>query len=217
MILLNLKLYPQTFAHQALDFAAMAKSVSQQTGVKIYPVVSALDAVEIHQKLGIEVYLQHVDPFLEGPHSGFISPLHAQSLGIKGSLLNHSEHRLKPGTIKSLLKHWPQNFDSVLCLQTLGQLNSWAKNLNPTFFAYEPKEYIGNSQISVSTGKPQQVQKFAEILGDKKLLIGAGIHQSADVSTGLKLGAVGILVASAVVKASDPQKELMALATAFSV
>ena len=33
------KLYPQTFAYKALDFAAMAKSVSQQTGVKIYPVV----------------------------------------------------------------------------------------------------------------------------------------------------------------------------------
>lgn len=217
MILLNIKLYPQTFAHKALDFAAIAKSVSQKTGVKIYPVVSALDAVNIHEKLGIEVYLQHVDPFLEGAHSGFVSPLHAQSLGIKGSLLNHSEHRLQPGTIKSLLKHWPKDFDSVLCLQTLGQLNTWAKKLTPTYFAYEPKEYIGNSQISVSTGKPEQVKKFADILGKKNLLIGAGIHQGSDVVTGLKLGAKGILVASSVVKSVNPEKELMSLALAFSV
>lgn len=217
MILLNLKLYPQSFASKALDFAAIAKKVSQKTGVKIYPVVSALDALSIREKIGIEVYLQHVDPFLEGAHSGFVSPLHAQSLGIKGSLLNHSEHRLQPGTIKSLLKHLPIGFDSILCLQTLGQLNTWAKHLNPTMFAYEPKEYIGNTEISVSTGKPEQVKKFSQILGKKDLLIGAGINQASDVTIGLQLGAKGILVASSVVKAADPEKELMALAKAFSV
>lgn len=217
MILLNNKLYSQTFGNQALAIALMAKRVMAKTGIPIIPVVSALDALNIKEKVGIDVYLQHVDPYLEGPHTGYISPLHAKSLGIKGSLINHSEHRLSPGTLKQMFKYWPTDFDSVLCLHSFGQLEKWASKLPATFFAYEPKEFIGNTQLSVASERPQQIKNFSQFLQPHPLLIGAGIRRPEDVTTGLKLGAKGVLIASGVIKSADPEKELMALATAFSV
>jgi len=217
MILLNFKLYSETFADSAINLATIAKEVMEITGVKIIPVVSALDAVRIKEKLNIDVYLQHVDLYNEGAHTGYISALAAKSLGIKGSLLNHSEHRLKPGTINKILKSWPQDFDSVLCLQSHGQLLRWASKLKPKYFAYEPEEFIGNPHTSVATARPQQVTNFVKSLTPVPVLIGAGIHSSEDVSTSLRLGAVGILVASSVIKSTDPKKTLMALASPFSV
>jgi triosephosphate isomerase len=217
MILLNFKLYSETFGDSALNLAAIAKEVMEITGVKIIPVVSALDAVRIKEKLNIDVYLQHVDAILDGAHTGYISPTAAKALGIKGALINHSEHRLSPGTIRKILKLWPENFDSVLCLQSHGQLTSWATKLKPKYFAYEPKEFIGNPKISVATARPEQVVNFVNSLNPTPVLIGAGIHSNTDVSTSLKLGATGILVASSVVKSTDPKKILMELASSFSV
>ncbi|MBU1118156.1 triose-phosphate isomerase [Patescibacteria group bacterium] len=217
MILLNFKLYKQTFADSAIKLASTVKEVMAETGVKIIPVVSALDAVRIREKLDIDVYLQHVDLFSEGPHTGYISISAAKALGIKGSLINHSEHRLKPGIIKGIVKSCPPDFDLVLCLQTFGQLTRWGSRLKPSYFAYEPKEFIGNPDISVATARPEQIKNFSQALNSSSLLVGAGISTPQDVSASLKLGATGILVASSVIKSADPKKALLALASSFSV
>jgi len=217
VILLNFKLYSETFGDKAIALSKIAKEVMDITGVRIIPVVSALDAVRIKQKVGIDVYLQNVDLYSEGPRTGYISALSAKALGIKGALLNHSEHSAKPGTLKQILKSWPSDFDSVLCLQSHGQLQKWALKLKPKYFAYEPKEFIGNSKISVATARPEQIKNFVKTLSPGPVLVGAGIHSPKDVSLSLKFGATGILVASSVIKSKDPKKELMALASAFSV
>ncbi len=219
MILLNFKLYPQTFGDQALKLSAIAKEVMENTGVKIIPILSALDAVRVQEKLKIDVYLQHVDVYSQGPHTGYISAIAAKSLGIKGALINHSEHRLKLGTLKQILKSWPVDFDSVLCLQSHQQLLKWALKLKTKYYAYEPKEFIGNSRISVASAHPEQIVNFVKSSSSspRPIFVGAGIHSKEDVSTSLKLGASGILVSSSVIKSSDPKKELMALASAFSV
>ncbi len=217
MILLNFKLYPQTFGEEALKLSAIAKQVMEITGVKIIPVLSALDAVRVKEKLDIDVYLQHVDVYSEGPHTGYVSALAAKSLGIKGALLNHSEHRLKLGTLKQIIKSWPTDFDSVLCLQSYHQLLRWASKLKVKCFAYEPKEFIGNPKTSVASARPDQILNFVKSSNLRPILVGAGIHSREDVATSLKLGANGILVSSSVIKSSDPKKELIALASAFSV
>jgi len=217
MILLNFKLYPQTFGEEALKLSAIAKQVMEITGVKIIPVLSALDAVRVKEKLDIDVYLQHVDVYSEGPHTGYVSALAAKSLGIKGALINHSEHRLKLGTLKQIIKSWPTDFDSVLCLQSYHQLLRWASKLKVKCFAYEPKEFIGNPKTSVASARPDQILNFVKSSNLRPILVGAGIHSREDVATSLKLGANGILVSSSVIKSSDPKKELIALASAFSV
>jgi triosephosphate isomerase len=213
MIIVNFKLFSQTFDDNAIKLANICQKVSKATGVKIIPAVSALDCY----KIGLPVLLQHVDNYSQGPFSGYVSPIQAQQNGAIGSLINHSEHRLKPGTIGQILKSLPENFMSVLCIQSLGQVTTWAKKYHPTYFAYEPKELIGNKHQSVATVKPEAIKNIAKELGNIPLLVGAGIHSRSDVATSLKLGAVGILVASDIVTSTNPESHLLDLCAGFKV
>jgi len=215
MILVNFKIYEQTFGSKALELAKICKRVMEKTKVKIIPVVSALDALRIKEKLDMEVWLQNVDEVFEGAASGAISPLQAKELGIGGTLLNHSECRIKPGTIKKMLKSWPRGFKIALCLGSLGQVETWAKDLKPDFIAYEPKYLISSKEKSVATEKPEVIEKFVEKFSEVPILVGAGIHSPKDVEVSLKLGAKGILISSYIVKNSDPEKALEGLAKVF--
>lgn len=215
MILVNFKLYKETFGDGALKLAEICQKVAKKTGVKIIPVVSALDAVLIKEKLKMEVYIQSVDEVTDGAKTGFISPFQASELKIEGTLINHSEHRMKAGSIKKLLKKWPKDFKSVVCISTLGQADGWAKNIKPDMIAYEPKELIGSKDRSVATEKPEVVKKIVEKYPKIPVLVGAGIHSKEDVAVSLKLGAKGVLISSFIVKAKDPEKELMEIASAF--
>lgn len=217
MILVNFKIYKETFGDKALELAKICKKVSKKTGIKIIPVVSALDAVRIISELKMDVYLQHVDCVDDGAKSGMVCANQAKILGVKGSLLNHSEHRLKPGTVKKLLKNWPKNFESVVCISSMGQADGWAKNISPDMIAYEPKQFIGNREKSVASEKPEIIRKMVEKYNKLSVLVGAGVHSREDVVIARSLGAKGILVATDVVKADNPEKELLKLASAFSV
>lgn len=205
MILVNFKIYKETFGLGAIKLAKICESVSKQTGVKIIPVVSALDCYRI----GSPVFLQNVDNSNQA--------IQASKIGVMGTLLNHSDHQLKPGTIGQILNNLPPDFVSILCLKSLGQAQTWAKKLKPTYFAYEPPELIGNKHQSVATVKPESITNIAKELGKTPLLVGAGIHCKADVVASLKLGAVGILVSSDIVTANDPESQLLDLALGFAV
>jgi len=215
MILVNFKLYKESFGNGALKLAEICKRVSEKSGVKIIPVVTALDAALIKEKLGVEIYLQSIDNVTEGAKTGFISPLQAKELNIEGSLINHSENRIKPGSIKRILKTLPKDFKSILCLSTLGQVDGWAKNIKVDMIAYEPKELIGNKNKSVATEKPKIIKKIVEKYSKIPVLVGAGINSKKDVVTSLNLGAKGVLVSSFVVKAKNPEEKLMEIASAF--
>ncbi|MDD2483224.1 MAG: triose-phosphate isomerase [Candidatus Shapirobacteria bacterium] len=215
MILVNFKLYKETFGGGALKLAEICQRVAKKSGVEIIPVVSSLDAFRIKEKLGMKVYIQAVDEVTEGAKTGFISPFQASELKIEGTLLNHSEHRIKAGSIKKLLKKWPKDFKSIVCISTLGQAQTWAKNIKPDMIAYEPKELIGSKDKSVATEKPEMIKKIVEKYPKIPVLVGAGIHSKEDVKISLKIGARGVLISSFIVKAKDPEKELMEIASAF--
>ncbi|MFA5749977.1 MAG: triose-phosphate isomerase [Candidatus Shapirobacteria bacterium] len=217
MILVNFKIYEESFGNKAIELAKICKKVMEKTKVKIIPVVSALDAIRIKEKLDMEVWLQNIDGIFEGAATGMISPLQAKNLGIEGTILNHSENKTKPGTIKKMLKNWPKNFKVTVCLSSLGQSENWAKNIKPDFIAYEPKNLIGNKEKSVSSEKPDVIRKMVEKYSKIPILIGAGIHSKKDVEVSLKLGAKGILISSYIVKSNDPEKRLEELAKCYNL
>lgn len=217
MILVNFKIYKQSFCQGAVELAKICQDVAKETGVEIIPVVSALDGWRIKSEVGGKVFLQNVDEYEEGAKTGHISPIAAKELGLDGSLLNHSECRKKPGTIRKTVKVWPEGFVSVVCLQSLGQAEGWGRKIKVDFVAYEPKELIGSKDKSVASEKASVIKKMVKILEPTPVLVGAGIHQAEDVKVSLKMGARGILVASDVVKAENPRKELLELAKAFCV
>lgn len=216
MIAVNFKIYEETFGDKALELAKICQKIEKKTKVKIIPVVSALDAFRIKNELDIEVWLQSVDDMFEGAKSGAISPVQAKNLGIFGTLINHSENKKKPGTIKKMMANWPNDFKIMLCLSSLGQAEGWAKNLKPDFIAYEPKYLIGSKDKSVATEKPEIIKKMVDKYRKIPVFVGAGIHSAKDVEISLKLGAKGILVSSYVVKSKNPEKKLEELASCFN-
>ena len=213
MILINFKVYKETWGEGAIKFAKLCKKVMEETGTEIIPVVSALDLVRVKEIMGkSKVYLQNIDGDFDGQYTGKIALKQAQMLGAAGAVINHSENRLKPGTILQLLKIWPKEMDSVVCLQTLGQTERWAKNIKPTFIAYEPSYLIGSSEKSVATEKPEMIKKMVDFYKGVKVLAGAGIKSKEDMEVTRKMGGEGVLLASNVIKAEDPEKVLRELA-----
>jgi triosephosphate isomerase len=89
--------------------------------------------------------------------------------------------------------------------------------MHPDIVSFEPPELIGTG-IAVSKAQPQVITNTVNLVrqvnADITILCGAGISESKDVSTALKLGTSGVLVASGVVKAKDPNIILRAFADA---
>lgn len=214
IILVNFKVYQETWGEGAIKFTSICQRVMEATTTEIIPVVSALDLVRVKAIMGKhKVYLQSLDGDLEGAHNGAITLKQAQILGANGALINHSEKRLKPGTILQLLKNWPKEMDSVVCLQSWGQVERWAKNIRPTYIAYEPKYLIGNREKSVATEKPEMIKKMVEFYKNIPVLAGAGVRTKEDILVTQKMGGAGVLAAANIIKSDNPEKTLMELAS----
>lgn len=216
MIIVNFKIYPQTFGDGAIKLAEICHRVEEETNVAVYMAVSALDAVRIQAEFGPRVLLQHLDPVTEGRGNGKLSPLQAVGLGIKGSLLNHSEDKQPPGTIKRILKTVPANFLTIVCVRSVKQAEIWSKK-KVAYIAYEPSELIASQDKSVATEKPAAIKTMVATAKGIPVLVGAGVKTRADVETALGLGAKGILVATSVVTNQNPYEQLKDLATGFAI
>lgn len=90
-------------------------------------------------------------------------------------------------------------------------------SLAPTYVAYEPAELVGSTTVSVAQGKADVIAQASEISRSFSLplVVGAGIHSQDDVRKSIELGAVGVAVATDIVKATDPKKELVDLIGGF--
>ena len=127
----------------------------------------------------------------------------------KGTFLNHSEHPISNKIIKRRIKLAKKaGIKTVVCCTNIKRAKEIDK-MKPDYIAIEPKELIGG-KISISKAKPELISKTVKAV-KTKVLVGAGINTREDVKTALKLGAKGVLVASAVAKAKNPGKVLRAL------
>ncbi len=82
--------------------------------------------------------------------------------------------------------------------------------MNPDLIAVEPPELIGGD-ISVSKAQPEIIEKSVRLVGENKLLVGAGVKNGHDVRIAMSLGASGVLLASGVTRAVDPESVLLDL------
>ena len=204
MILVNFKRYPETEGEKGVRLAEICKEVMEETGIKVIPVVTELAAERLNQIT--EVWLQKPEMMAQ-----------ASKMGIKGSLVNHSDYRMTPNQIREIVKKKPDGFELVVCLSTLGQAEKWGKKLVNCSIAFEPKELIGSTENSVSSTKALTIEKMVKFLDNKKVLVGAGIKSLIDVKIASEIGAKGVLVATSVVKSEDPKAKLLELAQGFRV
>jgi triosephosphate isomerase len=161
-----------------------------------------------------DVFAQHVDDVLPGAFTGRLTAEAIKDCGAKGSLINHSEYRIPEEKIEKTIKRLKENeLESIVCTQDEFESEKIAK-YSPTFIAVEPPELIG-SGISVSKAKPtlitNTIEKVASV-NSTPVLCGAGISNEEDVKKTVELGACGVLLASAFVKATDPKQLLLKMA-----
>lgn len=216
LILTNFKHYPSAILENAEKLVQDHISVSEKTGVPFAVAIGALDIQNIAQKFSdhIDIYAQHCDIASFGSSTGKILPEMLVKIGVKGVILNHSEHRfLEKNVLKETISFAKEKGLKVVCCAESAEEGEWiASNTNADFVAVEPPELIGGD-ISVSTAKPELISKSVEKIGAGKVLVGAGVKNGEDIRIAKKLGAVGVLLASGVTKSEYPKSVLESLST----
>jgi triosephosphate isomerase len=209
VIVLNVKTYDEATWKKALDIANIMDKVSKETGASMAIAVQATDISLCAEKVSIPVFAEHIDPIKPGSHTGWTLPEAVKAAGAVGTLINHSEHRLKLEEIDFCIKRAKElNLDHIVCSHNVASSKTIAA-FSPNFIAVEPPELIGGD-ISVTTADPGIVSSTVNAVRkvDKKVkvLCGAGVKNGKDVAKAVELGSDGVLLASGVVKAKDKEK-----------
>jgi len=218
LILINFKCYEAGTGKNALKLARICESVSKKYKKNIAIAPQFTDVYLISREVDIPIFSQHIDPIEAGAFTGHVSPSSIKEAGAVGTLINHSERKLIIGKIEKCVNIAKKyGLVTVCCSRDVKESKDIAK-FNPDFIAYEPPELIGTG-ISVSQTKPEvvteTVNEIKKINPNIKVLCGAGITKGEDVKEALELGTVGVLLASGVVKADNPEDVLVDLAEAI--
>jgi triosephosphate isomerase len=211
MIIVNFKTYESAVGKNAVTLAKIHEQVAKETGAAIAVAVNALDLEKVIQAVKIPVFAQHVDAAKYGSCTGGIVPDLVKKMGAAGTLLNHSELRLGETLGACVDAAKKAGLITVVCAETAEEAKTLSLEHQPDYIAVEPPELIGGD-ISVTTANPQIIEDAVKLVGNAKLLVGAGVKNGVDVATALKLGAKGVLLASGVTKAADPIAVLRDLA-----
>jgi triosephosphate isomerase len=218
MIFVNYKAFEEGAGQKAVALTKILEEVAHSSQVKIIPVVQTIDAETVIAATALEVWIQHVDPVSYGAHTGWILPEEAAKIGVSGVFLNHSEHKFDSfdNLYTANEKAMAANLKTLIFATDLEELKKVC-DLAPTYVAYEPAELVGSVTTSVAQAKPEIISQAGGIARGfgLPLIVGAGIHTMDDVKKSLELGAVGVAVATDIVKAIDPKRELSDLVGGF--
>jgi len=205
MFVINCKNYEEISGDKITKFVKIAEKVSKKFNVKI-AISPPQHLIGLVANSSIPILAQHVDDSKVGSTTGFVIPELLKKSKVKGSLINHNEHRISSKEIQKLiLKLKELKMTSIVCVKDVAEAKKYAK-LNPDYIAIEPPELIGSGK-AVSKEKPELITKAAQAVksakNNTKLLCGAGIVSGEDVAKAIELGSKGILVASGIIKAKD--------------
>jgi len=219
IVIINFKTYIEGTGKKALELARSAKKVSSETGVCFAVAPQFVDIPLIVNSIDVPVFAQHIDPFKPGSYTGHVLPESVKEAGAVGTLINHSERRLKLADIdEALTRAHEVELTTVVCTNNTA-VSASAAALKPDMIAVEPPELIGTG-IPVSKAKPEvvtsTVDSVKKVNRNVVVLCGAGITNGEDVAAAIKLGTEGVLVASGIVKAKDPYKVMLEFAEAIT-
>lgn len=191
---------------KGIQLSKLADQVAKEYSAQIIVVPQVVDMAKIAEVVDIPVYSQHIDPYPAGNATGHIDASSLKEAGIQGTLINHSEKRLEITNIEagnSIAKK--SGLKTVICAGTIG-ISQAVSAFNPWAVAMEPPELIGGD-VSVTT-KPGVVKDAVVAIkkGSSSTipLTGAGVKTADHVKSALELGTFGVLLASGIVKATNP-------------
>ena len=211
IIIVNVKTYSEAIGEKAVELAEIMDKLAKETSASLAIAVQHTDIQKVADSVDIPVLAQHIDPISPGSHTGWVLPETVKEAGANGTLINHSEHRLKLADIDTCVRRAEENkLTTVVCSNNIRASKAIAA-LEPDFVAVEPPELIGGD-ISVTTANPEivkgTVEEVRKISKNIRILCGAGVKNGKDVEKAIELGTNGVLLASGVVKVKDKEKVL---------
>jgi len=214
IIIVNLKTYEEGYGADGFELCKIMEEISIEHNVNLAAAVSAIDLVDYADNLKIPIFAQHVDGVNYGSNTGSILPEAVRYSGAVGTLVNHAECQMSWKKIEKTINRCKElDLTTVLCTADI-ESSEKGSHLNPDMLAVEPPELIGGD-ISVSTAKPEIISDTVEVVkkinSNISVLCGAGVKNQEDVSKAISLGSEGILLASGVVKSTEPRKVLLDL------
>lgn len=215
-LIINFKSYKESLGENATKIANAILKLNDAALKKNVRIVACPQIIDLRDivKKNITVFSQHMDPYDQGAYTGFLVAEELVDAGVKGTLVNHSEHRVDTSIIEEEIKKAKAfGLEVCVCAQNEREVEVYSK-LEPDFIAVEPPELIGGD-ISISFAQPGLITKSVNAAGKVPLLIGAGIKNYKDVKSGIELGAKGILVASGIVKDRNIEEAILELLQGF--
>lgn len=208
VIIVNFKAYREVNGPGALELAKICEKVSGEAGLNIAICPPTVDLGYVARNVSIPVFSQNVNPRAPGSATGWITPSMVEACGAVGTLINHTEHKIKPMDIEECMElSKASNLYTVICSDN-DKVAAEVAKLRPDFVAVEPPDLIGGD-ISVTTANPGIIENTVEAVRavnrSVMILCGAGIKNGDDVKAALELGTDGVLLASGVVRAKDPE------------
>jgi len=217
LIVVNFKTYFEATGKKSVELAKIAEKVSRDKGVQIAVAPQFTDIKQVSESADVIVFSQHIDPIKPGAFTGHVLAEAVKSAGATGTLLNHSEKRIRLSEIEEAIEMAQSSGLATLVCANSSGVSAATASLKPDMIAVEPPELIGTG-ISVSKAQPElitsTVKRIRMVSSSVVILCGAGVSTADDVSKALKLGSQGVLVSSSVVKSRNPQKLLDEMADA---
>lgn len=216
VIVVNFKGYLEASGEKSIALAKVCEEVSNETGISIVISPQMVDLALLVKTVHIPVFAQHLDNVQPGSCTGHIPPEGVAATGALGTLINHSECRMRLADIDNLITRARQlKLETIVCTNNLSVTNA-AVEVGPDYVAIEPPELIGGD-ISVTTADPEIVINAVQQVKSRNpkvgVLCGAGVKTGEDVKIAIELGTEGVLLASGVTKAKDPKAALLSLAS----
>lgn len=213
MVILNFKTYAEATGEAANKLIEAVANSDMKDKVIVAPSMFDLGGLT-KAFTGVQFASQHIDNKNPGSTTGWTTPENLVAHGVTYALYNHSEHRVWSDTIVEDIKAiQAKGIKLIVCCENVEEATKLLE-ASPFGIAYEPKDLIG-SGISVTT-RPEAVKGFIDAAKGKTMtFVGAGVSTGEDVAKSLELGAEGVLLASAYVKAEDKDAKLAELVAAF--
>ncbi|MBU1152241.1 triose-phosphate isomerase [Patescibacteria group bacterium] len=215
-IIVNFKNYEQATGDKAVELAKIHERVAQESGVSIAVAVTALDLGRVCRAVSIPVFAQHIDTVRYGSGTGKVLAELVKEYGAYGTLLNHAECGLEDMVLEESIARAKEAGLYVVACANTAEKAAEIVEMKPDLVAVEPPDLIGGD-VSVSKADPKIIEESVKLVGENRVLVGAGVKNAEDVRIALELGAVGVLLASGVTKADDPYSVLLDLCSGLAL
>ena len=194
IVILNYKTYLESSGLNALKLAHDLESAASESGITMVAAPQAADIYRISDETSLPIFAQHIDPIAPGGHTGSNLIDTLIEAGISGTLINHSEQRMKLADIAEVIKLCKDNeIESCVCTNNIETSKAVA--------ALEAQPEVVEDTV-------KEVKSINKKI---KVLCGAGITTGDDMKAAMDLGADGVLLASGIIKAESPKDALLDL------